>query len=181
MFTGIIEELGQVVNLRLLPSSAQLTLSACHILSDIHLGDSIAVNGACLTVIAFDRQQFTVDIMKETLERTNLGALKTGSKVNMERAMQLNSRLGGHLVSGHIDGTGIIGGISTVGIAQIINILPQDPALLAGILSKGSIAIDGISLTVVEVTDSRFSVSLIPHTSQMTTLGFKKVGDQVNL
>ncbi|MGC7872273.1 riboflavin synthase [Desulfosporosinus sp. SYSU MS00001] len=180
MFTGIVEELGIVRDLRLLPDSGRLTLQGKKVLEGTQLGDSIAVNGVCLTVIHQSSEKFTVDVMAETLAKTNLGDLKSGSRVNLERALQLQTRLGGHLVSGHVDGVGSIRKITPWGIAQLLEITAPS-TLLSFILPKGSIAIDGISLTVVDVEHDYFSVSLIPHTSQETTLGIKKIGSSVNL
>lgn len=180
LFTGIIEELGEVESVQLAQHSALLTIKANKVLGDVHLGDSIAVNGVCLTVVRFTPQQFTADVMAETLAKSNLGTLTRGNKVNLERAMQLSTRLGGHLVSGHIDSTGEIKRTYRHGIATILEIAAPKP-LLSLIVPKGSVAIDGISLTVVEVNDNYFSVSLIPHTFQATTLGFKGPGDTVNL
>ncbi|MDD2233615.1 MAG: riboflavin synthase [Desulfitobacteriaceae bacterium] len=180
MFTGIIEELGVVTNIRLLPDSAELSIRAEKALEETKLGDSIAVNGVCLTVIRLDLREFTVDVMAETLAKTSLAQLKPGSKVNLERALQLSSRLGGHLVSGHVDSVGTIKRITVQGIASVYEIgLP--PSLSSFVLPKGSIAIDGISLTVSQASNDSFSVSLIPHTFSHTTLGLKKVGDKVNL
>lgn len=180
MFTGIIEEIGTVEKLTLLPESANLTIHAQKVLIETKLGDSISVNGVCLTVIRIDAFKFTVDIMSETLTKTNLAELKRGSIVNLERALQLQTRLGGHLVSGHVDGTGKISKITPVGIAQVYEI-QAEPILLKYILPKGSIAIDGISLTVIEVGHEIFTVSLIPHTFRETTLGKKGLGSIVNL
>lgn len=181
MFTGIVEELGRVASIHLLPDSARLTVRAEKVLTDIRLGDSIAVNGVCLTAVDFRPGQFTADVMQETLRRTNLADLQTGSPVNLERALRLDSRLGGHLVSGHIDGTGLLRRIRTKGIAREIEFSVADPALLTAIIPKGSIALDGISLTVIDVGADYFSISLIPHTVQETTLGLKKIGDKVNV
>ncbi|KJR46093.1 Riboflavin synthase eubacterial/eukaryotic [Desulfosporosinus sp. I2] len=180
MFTGIIEELGTVHSLRLLPESGQLTLEAKKVLIGTQIGDSISVNGVCLTVIRQSDRNFTVDVMNETLLKTNLAELKSGSHVNLERALQLQTRLGGHLVSGHVDGVGTIRRISPIGIAQIYEI-NAPPALLPYLLPKGSIAIDGISLTVIDVESDYFTVSLIPHTFGQTTLGFKSLNASVNL
>lgn len=180
MFTGIVEELGVVRALRLLPDSGKLTLQGNKVLEGTQLGDSIAVNGVCLTVIHQNRDEFTVDVMAETLAKTNLGDLKSGSRVNLERALQLKTRLGGHLVSGHVDGVGHIRRITPWGIAQLFEISAPS-TLLSFTLPKGSIAIDGISLTVIDVVDDYFTVSLIPHTFEETTLGLKKIGSTVNL
>jgi len=180
MFTGIVEELGTVQALRLLPESGQLTLGAKKVLSGTQIGDSIAINGVCLTVIRLSDREFTVDVMAETLVKTNLAELKSGSHVNLERALQLQTRLGGHLVSGHVDGVGSIRRIVPWGIAKVYEINAPS-ALLSYMLPKGSIGIDGISLTVIDVEADYFTVSLIPHTFKETTLGFKGVNDSVNL
>ena len=180
MFTGLVEELGTVKKLDLNKDSARLTLDADKVLKDAHLGDSIAVNGVCLTVTEMHQGSFSVDIMHETLNKTNLHELKQFSKVNLERALQLNTRLGGHLVSGHVDGIGKISGMSQVGIANVFKI-SAEPEVINYLIPKGSVAIDGISLTVVEVGENYFTVSLIPHTFKHTTLGFKTIGATVNL
>lgn len=180
MFTGIIEELGKVTDLKVLPDSAQLTLEGTKVLEGTQIGDSIAVNGICLTVVKMQGNLFTVDVMAETLHKTNLKECSRGTRVNLERALQLSTRLGGHLVSGHVDGVGTIQKITPVGIARVFTI-KAPPELLNYVLPKGSIAIDGISLTVVDLLPQAFTVSLIPHTRQETTLGFKGVGDVVNL
>ncbi|AHF06892.1 riboflavin synthase [Desulfitobacterium metallireducens] len=180
MFTGIIEELGTVADLQILPDAAYLTINAHKVLIETQIGDSIAVNGVCLTVVKLQETQFTVDVMAETLQKTNLDELVRGSQVNLERALQLSTRLGGHLVSGHVDGIGTIYKKTKIGIAEVFEI-KASPSLLQYILPKGSVSIDGISLTIVKVDQRSFSVSLIPHTRQETTLGFKGVGSRVNL
>lgn len=180
MFTGIVEELGTVSDLNILPESAQLTIEGKKVLEGTQIGDSIAVNGVCLTVVRMQGNLFTVDVMSETLNKTNLKECGRGTRVNLERALQLSTRLGGHIVSGHVDDVGSIKKITPVGIAKVYE-FKTSPSLLKYVLPKGSIAIDGISLTVVDVLPQGFSVSLIPHTSKETTLGFKGVGDQVNL
>lgn len=180
MFTGIVEELGSVEDIQRLPHSAMLTVNARKVLEDTVIGDSIAVNGVCLTVVGLTERSFRVDVMAETLAKTSLAELKRGSPVNLERALQLKTRLGGHLVSGHVDGTGIIRRITRFDIAHVYEI-QTDKALLHYILPKGSIAVDGISLTVVDVYSDSFTVSLIPHTFQETTLGHKGTGAIVNL
>lgn len=144
------------------------------------MGDSIAVNGVCLTVVDFESCHFTAEAMAETLDKTTLGSLRNGEKVNLERALKLSDRLGGHLVSGHVDGVGVISGQMKHDIA-IVTEITYPPDIGRYIVPKGSIAIDGISLTVVAVNTRAFSVSLIPHTRGITTLGFKKTGDRVNL
>jgi riboflavin synthase len=180
MFTGIIEELGIVNKIKLSADSAELSIKAQKVLEETKIGDSIAVNGVCLTVVRLDGQKFTVDVMAETLAKTSLAQLAPGSKVNLERALQLSSRLGGHIVSGHVDDVGTIRRISTAGIAALYEI-SISPALTGFLIPKGSIAIDGISLTIVQAGKDFFSVSLIPHTFAQTTLGLKKVGELVNL
>lgn len=180
MFTGIIEEIGRVASVRQGAKSAVLTIGAKHILEDVHLGDSIAVCGVCLTVTSFTKSQFTADVMHETLNRSILGRLQAGSSVNLERAMAANGRFGGHIVSGHIDGTGTISAIAKDDNA-IWYTIRTESVLLRYIVEKGSITIDGISLTVARVGGSDFSVSVIPHTAQRTTLSQRRVGDRVNL
>lgn len=180
MFTGIIEELGKIKSLKLHNDSAKLVIDAQLVLENTVLGDSIAVNGVCLTVTELASSYFTVDIMAETLAKTNLGDLQKGSTVNLERALQLHSRLGGHLVSGHVDSTGTVQKISPVGIAHVYEI-QTSASVLTYVLPKGSIAIDGISLTVIDVTSNAFTVSVIPHTAEHTTLGLKRIGNKVNL
>ena len=180
MFTGIIEEVGTVSRVQRSDSSSFIEIQAKKVLEDVHLGDSIAVNGVCLTVTHFGGGTFRADVMNETLSRSSLGSLTSGSPVNLERAMAAGGRFGGHIVSGHIDGTGTVSDISNDGIAVWYTICAS-PALLRYIVEKGSIAIDGISLTVAKVTDTAFSVSIIPHTAAQTILGSKKVGDIVNI
>lgn len=180
MFTGIIEEVGTVKAVQKGSASSFIKVQADKIFEDMHLGDSIAVNGVCLTVTDFNGNIFSADVMNETLSRSSLGQLKNGSPVNLERAMAANGRFGGHIVSGHIDGTGTISKIENDGIAVWYTI-SAPPDIMRYIVEKGSIAIDGISLTVAAVNDSTFSVSIIPHTAEQTILSVKKVGDIVNL
>lgn len=180
MFTGIVEEIGTVKAVQRSGTSSLIRIEAKKVLSDIHLGDSIAVNGVCLTVTDFDGSTFQADVMNETLSRSSLGSLKTGSPVNLERAMSAKGRFGGHIVSGHIDGTGTVSDIRKDGIAVWYTITAS-PHIMRYIIEKGSIAIDGISLTVAKVTDSSFSVSIIPHTAEQTILSQKNRGDTVNL
>lgn len=179
MFTGIIEEVGKIKNIQG-GTNYKLTIGASKILEDIHLGDSIAVNGICLTVISWDNGSFTVDVMRETLERTSLHRLRAGSFVNLERALAANDRFGGHIVSGHIDGTGEIINIRRDANAVWYKIKTSEK-IMEFIIEKGSIAIDGISLTVAKVDRSAFYVSVIPHTLENTILLRKKTGDIVNL
>lgn len=177
MFTGLIEEQGRVLTP---PRNGKLSLAASKVTEGLALGDSIAVNGVCLTVSAFSGQRFTADVMPETLHRSNLGELRIGSLVNLERALPATGRFGGHFVSGHIDGVGSLLSVRPEGNALIFSIRAA-PELLRGIVEKGSVAIDGISLTVVEVTETLFSVSVIPHTAAVTTLAGKRPGDRLNL
>ena len=179
MFTGIIEEVGKIKNIQG-GTNYKLTIGASKILEDIHLGDSIAVNGICLTAISWDNSSFTVDVMRETLERTSLHKLRAGSFVNLERALAANGRFGGHIVSGHIDGTGEIINIRLDANAVWYKIKTSEK-IMEFIIEKGSIAIDGISLTVAKVDRSAFYVSVIPHTLENTILLSKKPGDIVNL
>lgn len=179
MFTGIIEEVGKIKNIQG-GTNYKLTIAASKILEDIHLGDSIAVNGICLTAISWDNDSFTVDVMRETLERTSLHKLRAGSFVNLERALAANGRFGGHIVSGHIDGTGEIINIRRDANAVWYKIKTSEK-IMEFIIEKGSIAIDGISLTVAKVDRSAFYVSVIPHTLENTILLRKKAGDIVNL
>ncbi len=176
MFTGIVEELGEIVSFQ----QGSVTIAAQRILEDVHIGDSIAVNGICLTVTQFGRTSFQADVMPETVRRTSLENLYKGSKVNLERALLPTTRMGGHIVTGHIDGTGEVVSFRTEGNAILLQVkAPQD--LLTGIVEKGSVALDGISLTVATVDATGFSVSLIPHTRQVTNLGTKREGDLINI
>ena len=180
MFTGIIEEVGIIQAVPHGPASSLLTIRAEKVLEDVKDGDSIAVNGVCLTVTSHGSSYFTADVMHETLNRSSLGNLRQGSPVNLERAMAAGSRFGGHIVSGHIDGIGTVSAIRQDDIAVWYTI-SASPSILRYIIEKGSIAIDGISLTVATVTDIDFSVSIIPHTAAQTTLSRRKSGDIVNL
>lgn len=180
MFTGIVEEVGMVKSIKMGAKSAIITIQADKVMEDIQLGDSIAANGVCLTVTSFDRNSYSVDVMHETLRRTNLGSLKSGSRVNLERAMAADGRFGGHIVAGHIDDTGTIISMEKDDNAIWITVQTK-PQVLKYIVEKGSIAIDGISLTVARVSEKDFAVSVIPHTGSNTTLLEKKPGDTVNL
>lgn len=180
MFTGIIEEIGTVASIQRGAKSSRLTIKGKLIFEDMHIGDSIAVNGVCLTVTEKSENTFTADVMAETLRRSSLSNLSSGSRVNLERAMAADGRFGGHIVSGHIDGTGEIAGMDREDNAVWVTV-KAPPALLRYIIEKGSIAIDGISLTVAYVDNQCFKVSLIPHTAGHTTLLDKKSGDVVNL
>jgi len=180
MFTGIIEEIGTIIRLERSASSAKLTIAGKLIFSDLALGDSVAVNGVCLTAGAITGTRFTADVMPETLKHTALGALQPGSAVNLERALSADRRFGGHIVSGHIDGTGKITALRPDGNATWVQI-EAEPEILRYVIHKGSISIDGISLTVAEVSATGFAVSIIPHTASETTLLSKRLGDLVNL
>ena len=180
MFTGIIEEIGTVRRIEHGATGARLTIQAKTVLEDTRIGDSIATNGVCLTVVSMTGDSFSADVMAESLRRSSLGSLQGGSPVNLERAMAANGRFGGHIVSGHIDGTGTIASQKREDNAVWVKIKTPAP-LLRYIVEKGSIAIDGVSLTVAAVTDTDFSVSIIPHTGAQTILLGKKPGDPVNL
>jgi riboflavin synthase len=180
MFTGIIEETGTILSVHKGARSAILNIGATLVSEELKTGESVNTNGACLTVTSVRRDGFTADVMAETMRRTNLQYLKPGSKVNLERAMKLNDRIDGHLVSGHIDGMGTINEMKNEDNATWINISAGEE-ILKYIIFKGSVAIDGISLTVANLTKKDFSVSLIPYTIKDTTLGMKNLGDPVNL
>lgn len=180
MFTGIIEEVGTIRQVQRGAASAVLHIQASRILCDIKIGDSIAVNGICLTVTSFHQKGFTADVMHETLDRSSLSRAKPGSHVNLERAMAADGRFGGHIVSGHVDGTGRIHKIFRDDNAIWYSIRTSPP-LLRYIVEKGSVAIDGISLTVAKVDALSFSISAIPHTVAVTTLHERQIGDLVNV
>ncbi|QEK13305.1 riboflavin synthase [Crassaminicella thermophila] len=180
MFTGLVEEIGVVQSILKGTNSAKIVINAKKVLEGIKLGDSVATNGVCLTVTDFTNNSFSVDVMAETIRRTNLKSLVPSSKVNLERALRLGDRLGGHLVSGHVDGIGIIKNFQKEDNAVWVSISAPSN-VLKYIIHKGSIAIDGVSLTVAYVDNQLFKVSIIPHTKDMTTLLQKDVGDEVNL
>ncbi|MEU8580019.1 riboflavin synthase [Streptomyces sp. L500] len=180
MFTGIVEELGEVVAVEELGDSSRFRLRGPLVTEGAKHGDSIAVNGVCLTVVDTEDGEFTADVMAETLKRSSLGALSAGSRVNLERPMALGGRLGGHLVQGHVDGTGTIVERVPGEHWEIVKIALPAP-LARYVVDKGSITVDGVSLTVVEAGDDWFTISLIPTTLALTTLGVKRAGDPVNL
>ncbi|MEI7662139.1 MAG: riboflavin synthase [Bacteroidota bacterium] len=180
MFTGIVEEIGIVKAVQHGAGSSRVTIGAKTVLEGVKVGDSINTNGVCLTVTSFGAGYFTIDVMPETMRRTNFGSLKAGSRVNLERALRLMDRLGGHLVSGHIDDTGKIGRRWVEDNAVWFSIHVEGK-LLRYIVEKGSVAIDGISLTVAAVDRQSFTVSVIPHTQEVTTLPDKKAGDLLNI
>jgi riboflavin synthase len=180
MFTGIIEEMGVVKEVGKTLQGSSVTILTKTVLEGLKIGDSVTVNGVCLTVVGRNDMEMKADISPETMTVTTLGSLKAGDPVNLERAMRLGDRLGGHLVTGHVDGIGIIRSRVQDGDALQITIeAPRD--VLRHCVSKGSITVDGISLTVNEVTDRGFHVTIIPHTAKVTTLGIKQIGDTVNL
>ena len=180
MFTGIVEEIGLVENVKKGPASASVTINAPAVTAGTKTGDSIAVNGICLTVTSLAGSTFTADIMHESLNRSSLSDLRRGSRVNLERAMAADGRFGGHIVSGHVDGTGIISAIREDDNAVWYTVRTS-PAIMRYIVEKGSVTIDGVSLTVAAVTEDSFSVSVIPHTRQVTIMGDLRAGDKVNL
>ena len=180
MFTGIIEEMGAVKALRREAGGARLTLSGSKVLEGTAIGDSICVNGVCLTVVEMGKAEFSADVAQETLKVTNLGELQIGRKVNLERAMQLSARIGGHIVTGHVDAVGRIKEKRQEGNSWRVFVEAPDKALRY-IIKKGSVAVDGISLTVADVDPSGFSIAMIPHTAKLTTIGSKSAGDSVNL
>ncbi|MGH1562922.1 riboflavin synthase [Mumia sp. DW29H23] len=180
MFTGIVEELGSIAGIEEQDDAIRLTVRGPLVVSDAGHGDSIAVNGCCLTVTDHDAETFTVDVMKESLDKTSLGALAVGDPVNLERAMRADGRFGGHVVQGHVDGTGTISARTPSEHWEVVSVAyPSE--LGRYLVAKGSITVDGTSLTVVDVDDETFTVSLIPTTLAATTLGTKQPGDPVNL
>jgi riboflavin synthase len=180
MFGGLIEEMGAVSVLNKSLAGTRLTIIASKVMEDLAVGASVSVNGTCLTVVTRTDQDFSVDVSPETLQVTTLGNLTTGSPVNLERAMKLNERIGGHMVAGHVDGIGTLRGRHQEGNALILEVeAPKE--ILRLCVTKGSITVDGISLTINSVTDKSFCLSIIPHTAKVTTLGLKQIGDQVNL
>lgn len=180
MFAGIVEEMGVVRSLESSLAGARLTILAETVLDDLTIGASVSVSGVCLTVVGKGEREFTVDLSPETLSVTMLGTLAAGVPVNLERAMRLNERIGGHLVSGHVDAIGTIRARRQDGTATMLTI-EAPPEALRYCVAKGSVAIDGISMTINETSERSFSVAVIPHTAKMTTLGLKKVGEAVNL
>jgi len=181
MFTGLIEELGTIRNIERRGSGAKLTVAAKRVIEDARIGDSIAVNGVCLTVTGLVGDTFTADVVAETLTRSTLATARLGQRVNLERAMPATGRFGGHIVAGHVDGVGrIVAAQTDAGAGLILSVSPP-PDLYAYIVEKGSIAMDGVSLTVMDVTSERFRISLIPHSAGATTLGQMRPGDSVNV
>lgn len=180
MFTGIIEEEGHIEHITEGAKSCRLKIRADKIFDDLKIGDSVAVNGVCLTACEIRKPYFTADVMAETMRKTAIGALVKGSKVNLERAMQLGGRFGGHIVSGHIDGTGTVIDMVREDNAVLVTI-SASPDIMEYIVMKGSVALDGISLTVANVKNDRFMVSVIPHTASQTTILGKRAGDRINI
>lgn len=180
MFTGIIEELGKFISINISDNASVISVGCKSVLHDVKIGDSIAVNGVCLSVTSFDADSFTADVMPETLRRSNLGKLKRHDALNLERALKASDRFGGHIVSGHIDGVGTIKEKRGEENAIIVSFKAHRD-ILRYVVQKGSVAIDGISLTVTFVDSESFAVSLIPLTAKLTTLGFKQSGDEVNI
>lgn len=180
MFTGLVEELGVITNVSKGSKSSVLTIKATKVIEDVKIGDSISTNGVCLTVINFTKDTFKVDVMPETINRSNLRHLGPGSIVNLERALRLGDRLGGHMVSGHIDGLGMVTAIEKDDNAVWFT-LSAEPSILKYIIEKGSVALDGISLTVASTNHKEFRVSIIPHTHAVTTLAQRKIGDYINV
>ncbi|NBI30419.1 riboflavin synthase [Chengkuizengella marina] len=181
MFTGIIEEIGTIKNISKQSQSMIISINSKKMLEDIHLGDSIAINGVCLTVTQYDQSSFTMDVMPETFRKTNLSQLSAGSRVNLERAMAANSRFGGHIVQGHVDSIGVIKNRESEENSVMFTIEPNQQDIFKYIIPQGSITLDGISLTLVNVTNSTFSVSIIPHTLEQTILQQKFTGDTLNI
>ena len=180
MFTGLVEEIGIVQSIVKTAKSAKIVIQASKVLDGVRLGDSISTNGVCLTVTEFHQNSFSVDVMAETMGRSNLHRLVSGDKVNLERALKVGDRLGGHIVSGHIDGMGTVASLEKEDNSVWITVAAKKE-ILKYIIQKGSIAIDGISLTVAYVDEDIFKVSIIPHTKEVTTLLSKKVDEVVNL
>jgi riboflavin synthase len=180
MFTGIVEELGNISQIKKTDTGKQFTITAKAIMDDLKVGDSVSLNGVCLTVTTYDESSFNLDLVKETLKKSNLSDLKKGNSVNLERAITLSTRLGGHILQGHVETVGVImdkvpsgdGATLSVGI---------DPGFMRYCISKGSIALDGVSLTIASMSENIIKIALIPHTLEMTTLGLKDVGDSLNI
>ena len=180
MFTGIIEEIGVVNEVRRTSQGAVLNVSASEVLVDSKVGDSVAIDGVCLTMTQADSTKFMADISAETLRRTTLGDRSRGDRVNLERSLQLNSRLGGHIVLGHVDDVGAISGWRDEGDSSMMRV-SASPDVMRYVVFKGSICVDGISLTIANLFESEFEIALIPHTKQVTTIGKRRAGDRVNI
>jgi riboflavin synthase len=181
MFTGIVEELGSVRRVTPHATGARLEIAATTVLDDIHLGDSISLNGCCLTVVSISAESYAADVVEESLRVTTLGGLQPGDRVNLERSVRLADRLGGHLVQGHVDGVAALVGRDPLSDGSMILSFEASPEVLRYVVYKGSIAVDGISLTVAGVDEHSFSIAVIPHTQAVTTLGFRQIGERVNV
>ncbi len=180
LFTGIVEEVGRILKIEEGKDFLHISIEGSKVLNPLNIGESVAVNGVCLTVTSFNSNSFTADVMTETLNKSSLGTLSKGSLVNLERAVTLNKPLGGHIVSGHIDGTGEIINMKKEGIATLLEIKAKEN-LLKYMIPKGSVALDGVSLTLVDIKGKSFTVSLIPHTIEETILVNKNIGDIINI
>lgn len=180
MFTGIVEEMGAISTLEKTLAGTRVTVLASTVMGDLKIGDSVSVNGVCLTAVSIGERDFSVEVSPETLSVTTLGSMAAGTPVNLERAMKLNERIGGHLVAGHVDGVGVIRSRQQDG-NTIFFTIGAPPEVLRYCVAKGSITVDGISLTINEVSERGVSVAIIPHTAKVTTLGLKRVEDPVNL
>lgn len=180
MFTGIVEEMGAITVMNRSLSGAKLTILASTVMSDLKIGDSVSVNGICLTVVSRSERDFSVEVSPETLSVTTLGGFAVGMPVNLERAMKLNERIGGHLVAGHVDGVGRIRSRQQDANAIVLSI-DAPPEILRYCVAKGSVTVDGISLTINSISEQGFTVAIIPHTAKVTILGLKQVNDTVNL
>ncbi len=180
MFTGIIEGFGTISAIRPAGQGKKLTIRADFFLDDTKVGDSIAVNGACLTAVSINGKQFEADVSPETLDKTSIGRIRIGDRVNLERALRISDRIDGHLVSGHIDGIGSVKNKEVISNAVVVAISTSED-LLSSMIKKGSVAVDGVSLTINNINKDNFEVSIIPHTAKLTTIGFKKSGDVVNI
>ena len=181
MFTGIVEELGTILGLRPNVTGAQFEIGARHVREDARIGDSIALNGCCLTVVSLGEECYCVDAVEETLRVTTLGDLRPGDRVNLERSVRPSDRLGGHLVQGHVDGVGRVESIEPASDGSVYMRFSAPPSVMRYVAYKGSIAVDGISLTVAGLDGASFSIAVIPHTREVTTLGFRQIGSRVNL
>jgi riboflavin synthase len=180
VFTGLVADLGSVAAVDTTGDGVRLTLRT-RLAGDVGEGDSVAVSGVCLTATAVDGDRFATDVMHETLDRSTLGAITTGAHVNLELAVRAADRLGGHIMQGHVDGVGTVAGVREDGFARVVTVQADDPALLRYVVEKGSIAVDGVSLTVARIDDQSFDVSLIPETLERTTLGAAAAGTRMNL
>lgn len=180
MFTGIVEEIGRVSAVRAKPQAMELTISCSLILEDVKRGDSISINGVCLTVSTFTNDTFTVDVIPETVKSSTMSGLKSGARVNLERAMPANGRFGGHFVSGHIDGVGVIRSVKKEANA-VTKTIEVEPRLMKYMMQKGSIAVDGTSLTIFALGHNSVTISLIPTTQEDSLIGAKGIGDKVNI